>query len=227
MAKTDKKKQVISPVKIGCSRCKERKSPGEFRSFNDPLPTPTKNKSSHPIALCAACRRILAKKKSQKHHNRKPKNRLSLNIQTGIYKSLRTGKPGLWESRVGYTLAELRDHLQSQFTAGMSWSNYGQWQIDHVRPVAFFDFESYEDEDFKRCWALSNLRPLWAKDNWARSKTRQPMRKCFDESPYASCLDCPQTVHIKYRGRFCQRFRRWVPEWWEARPKLSSGDHPG
>ncbi|MEA3226995.1 MAG: hypothetical protein U9Q07_13675, partial [Planctomycetota bacterium] len=107
---------------------------------------------------------------NKKRHDRKPRNRLSGNIRTGIRKSFRTGKPGLWESRVGYTLAELREHLQSQFQPGMSWQNYGQWQIDHIRPVCSFDFSKYDDEDFNRCWSLSNLRPLWARDNWTRKK---------------------------------------------------------
>ena len=143
------------------------------------------------------------KKQNQKRHNRKPKYRLCGNIKTGIYKSFKTGKPGSWEWCVGYSLAKLREHLQKQFEPGMSWSNYGQWQIDHIKTVASFDFSKYDDEDFKRCWSLSNLRPLWARDNWTRKKNQQPMRRCFDESPYKFCLDCPQAVQIKYRGRFC------------------------
>lgn len=209
-----------------CVRCKERKDTDKFCSpklsimycaeFNIPLPTPTEHTPSQPVALCAACLRTLAKKKNQKRHDRKPKNRLSRNIRTGISKSLRTGKTGLWEWRVGYSLAKLREHLQSQFQPGMSWSNYGQWHIDHIKAVSSFDFNSYDQEAFKNCWSLSNLRPLWARDNWKRKKNRQPMRRCFDESPYTSCLDCPQTIHIKYRGRFCQRFHQKVPEWWET-----------
>ncbi len=166
-----------------------------------------------------------SKKENQRRYNRKLKNRLCKTIRMGIYRSFKNGRGGRWESRVGYKLAELREHLQNQFTDGMSWSNYGcndgQWQIDHIKPVCSFDFSSYDDKDFKRCWSLSNLRPLWARENWTRRKNREPMRKCFDESPYASCLDCPQTVHIKYRGQFCQRFRRWVPEWWETLDQFS------
>ena len=154
-------------------------------------------------------------KENQKRHARQLTYRLNNNIRTGIYRSFKTGKPGLWESRVGYTLAELKEHLQNQFQPGMTWANYGQWHIDHIKPVASFNFSSYEQEAFKCCWSLSNLQPLWASDNWTKKKNRQPMRKCLDESPYASCLDCPQTVHIKYRGRFCQRFHRKVPQWWE------------
>jgi hypothetical protein len=209
-----------------CVRCKEFKDPDKFCSpklsimycaeFSIPLPTSAEHTSSLPVMLCTACLRTLAKRKNQKRHDRKPKYRLSKNIRTGIYKSLRTGCGGLWEDRVGYTLSQLKEHLQSQFKDGMSWQNFGQWQIDHIRPVYSFDFSKYEDEDFKRCWSLSNLRPLWAKDNWKRKKNRQPMRKCFDESPYDSCLDCPKAVHIKYIGRVCQRFHRKVPEWWET-----------
>ncbi len=30
--------------------------------------------------------------------------------------------------------------------------------------MAFFLFESTEDDGFRECWTLSNLQPLWAKD---------------------------------------------------------------
>jgi len=172
--------QTPDNQKQPCVRCKERKDPDKFCSpklsimycaeFNIPLPTPIEHTPSQPVALCAACLRTLAKKKNQKRHDRKPKNRLSRNIRTGISKSLRTGKTGLWEWRVGYSLAKLREHLQSQFQPGMSWSNYGQWHIDHIKAVSSFDFNSYDQEAFKNCWSLSNLRPLWARDNWTRKK---------------------------------------------------------
>jgi len=165
-------------------RCKERKEPRFFISpwlairycveAHTLLTQHNDRKSSQPVVLCSDCLRILAMKIAKKWYNRKPKNRLSGNIKTGIYKSFRTGKGGLWESRVGYTLAELRGHLQKQFTDGMSWSNYGcndgQWQIDHVKPVCSFAFSSYDDKDFKCCWSLENLRPLWARENWSRKK---------------------------------------------------------
>jgi len=64
---------------------------------------------------------------------------------------------------VGCSIDELKNHLSSQFTEGMSWENYGEWHIDHIRPCASFDL-SKEDERFK-CFNYSNLQPLWAKDN--------------------------------------------------------------
>lgn len=67
-----------------------------------------------------------------------------------------------------YSLQELMTHLESQFQPGMSWENYGQWHIDHIKPDCAFQYSSIFDDDFKKCWALSNLQPLWAKDNLSK-----------------------------------------------------------
>ena len=41
----------------------------------------------------------------------------------------------------------------------------GEWHIDHIIPKSVFNFTKPEHEDFKRCWALKNLQPLWAEEN--------------------------------------------------------------
>ena len=66
---------------------------------------------------------------------------------------------------VGCTVAQLRQHLQAQFTNGMSWENYGKhgWHIDHIRPCASFDLADPEQQ--RQCFHYSNLQPLWAVDN--------------------------------------------------------------
>lgn len=87
-------------------------------------------------------------------------------ISAGIRQSLILGKQGWrWEKLVGYTVHELKHYLERQFLKGMSWDNMGQWHIDHIVPVSSFNYDSYDDPVFKRCWALTNLRPLWAADN--------------------------------------------------------------
>jgi len=70
---------------------------------------------------------------------------------------------------VGYSLDELKLHLESQFTEGMSWENYGKWHIDHIIPLSSFDIQNYDDKSFKKCWSLENLQPLWAEDNLKKS----------------------------------------------------------
>ncbi len=106
---------------------------------------------------------------------RKADIRANLNntVSVAICNSLRKGKDGYhWEDLVGYTLKELMNHLQKRFHSGMSWSNYGRgkdrWEIDHMIPKSIFSFKNPHDIDFKRCWSLNNLQPMWSSEN--RSK---------------------------------------------------------
>jgi len=105
-----------------------------------------------------------------------PWARISHSISSGIKRSLHDGKDGShWESLVGYTINDLMAHLESQFTKGMSWDNCGEWHIDHIRPISDFNFTSTDDPEFKECWSLWNLQPMWAKDNWSkRAKCNAP-----------------------------------------------------
>jgi len=59
---------------------------------------------------------------------------------------------------LGYSAIELKEHLEKQFTKGMNWNNYGDWNIDHHMPVTFFP----KGTDVKIVCALSNLKPMWA-----------------------------------------------------------------
>lgn len=59
-------------------------------------------------------------------------------------------------------------HLEKQFTEGMTWDNYGEWHVDHKKPMALFQFTSTDDEGFKECWKLENLQPLWGSDNLSK-----------------------------------------------------------
>ena len=67
---------------------------------------------------------------------------------------------------LGCCIEHVRDHLESQFTEGMTWENHGEWHIDHMRPCASFNLE--EPEDQKKCFHWTNLQPLWAADNLAK-----------------------------------------------------------
>jgi hypothetical protein len=109
------------------------------------------------------------------------KGRINDAFSSAMYRALREAKSGRhWEDLVGYTLEQLKAHIEKQFKPGMSWDNYGKftWHIDHKIPVAAFNFDSPECLDFKKCWALSNLQPLEAKKNHSKkdkvSKPFQP-----------------------------------------------------
>lgn len=72
-----------------------------------------------------------------------------------------------WLDLVDYTLEELRDHIEKQFTTGMTWDRLkaGEIHIDHIVPLSSFNYSDPSEPDFKAAWALTNLRPLWARDN--------------------------------------------------------------
>ena len=59
---------------------------------------------------------------------------------------------------LGYSAEELKTHLESLFTEGMSWDNYGEWHIDHIKPLISFD----KDTPISTVNELSNLRPMWS-----------------------------------------------------------------
>lgn len=110
-----------------------------------------------------------------------PKGRLDDAMARGVHRGLVHGaKSGRRTfDLLGYTVNELMDHLEKQFTDGMSWSNYGKggWEIDHVIPRSAFNYETPQDIDFMRCWALSNLQPLWCSENRAkRNKLEKPFQ---------------------------------------------------
>ncbi len=71
-----------------------------------------------------------------------------------------------------YGPAELIAHIERQFVKGMGWHNRDKWDVDHIVPLASFKFTSMDDPEFKAAWALTNLRPLWKKDNRAKGATR-------------------------------------------------------
>lgn len=93
-------------------------------------------------------------------------NRMSVSIRRMVNESKASRS---WASLVGYTLADLMKHLEKQFLKGMRWENSSEWHVDHIIPLSSFTFDSYDCEEFRSAWAITNLRPLWAKDNLEKS----------------------------------------------------------
>jgi len=90
-----------------------------------------------------------------------------------VRSGLGTAKGGRkWETLVGYSIADLMAHLERQFLKGMSWENIGEWHVDHILAKSSFTYETVEDPEFRACWALTNLRPLWSGDNIKKGKKR-------------------------------------------------------
>lgn len=73
---------------------------------------------------------------------------------------------------LGYSMDELKLHLERQFLKGMGWHNRHLWHIDHIVPLREFAYTSIDDPQLRAAWALTNLRPVWAKANMAKGGRR-------------------------------------------------------
>lgn len=101
-------------------------------------------------------------------YRKNPIYRLAQAMRTAVGNSMRGIRVAGRLAHLDYSIEELRSHIEKQFVIGMSWSNYGQWHVDHIIPLSSFRISGPSDADFKRAWALSNLRPLWARDNLSK-----------------------------------------------------------
>jgi hypothetical protein len=118
--------------------------------------------------------RMLNREKRRKTLAERIDYRLRSRISSQFRYCLATGKGGRTsESLLGYSIDELRVHLERQFLKGMSWENMGEWHIDHIIPLASFTITAPDDPELRRAWALTNLRPLWAQDNMKKSAKRE------------------------------------------------------
>ncbi len=100
---------------------------------------------------------------------KEPRNLINNRMRAGMWASIKGKKAGRsWQKLVGYSTADLILHLERQFQRGMTWDNFGDWHIDHRRPLASFSFTGPDDPEFKEAWALTNLQPLWAQENIAK-----------------------------------------------------------
>jgi len=77
-------------------------------------------------------------------------------------------KRGKTFDMLGYTPAELKDHIEKQFLPGMSWDNRSEWEIDHITPISSATCE----QDVIELNQLYNLRPLWSAANNAKKDKR-------------------------------------------------------
>lgn len=101
-----------------------------------------------------------------------PLYKLISNFRTAIYQVLKENnvdKNGHYFDILKYTPEELISHLENQFKDGMTWDNYGEWHVDHSKPISVFNIKEIGDSEFMKCWSLSNLQPMWGDENIRKS----------------------------------------------------------
>ena len=104
---------------------------------------------------------------------------LSVRLRCRIYnvlKGLKKSAPTL--RMLGCSAADAKKHIESLWSPGMNWSNYGVhgWHIDHIKPCASFDLSKPEEQS--KAFHFTNLQPLWAFENWSKSDRLDWERRC-------------------------------------------------
>ena len=106
-----------------------------------------------------------------------PKRKLKHRVSCSIRESLKAKgcvKGGKTFDYLPYTVEQLKQHLEALWEPWMNWDNYGgnlknknvkNWHIDHIIPHSSFKYKSMDEQSFKECWALLNLRPLEKLEN--------------------------------------------------------------
>lgn len=108
-----------------------------------------------------------------------PSNKIAANLRSRLSKAIgRKQKTVSMNEYLGCSLEELKRHLESQFKAGMTWDNYGEWHIDHIKPLILFDLS--DPEQVKQACNYKNLQPLWAKDNISKGDSFNEVKDVFN-----------------------------------------------
>jgi hypothetical protein len=173
----------VDPVQEGdktCTRCNIEKPIGDF----GPMVTAFDGRKPH----CKACHALLNleyvdrnrdevnarwrdanPRHAERNRQRRaedPEFRIRCNLSSRIrsaFNACKTKKSVKTLELFGCSLEELCKHLESKFTEGMTWENYGKWHVDHIRPCVSFNLLNVEEQ--RQCFHWSNLQPLWAIDN--------------------------------------------------------------
>lgn len=66
---------------------------------------------------------------------------------------------------LGLSLEEYKQYLSKMFDNNMNWKNYGEWHIDHIKPLS----SAKNKEELIKLFHYTNTQPLWAKENLKKS----------------------------------------------------------
>ena len=108
---------------------------------------------------CVICNALQARERERLRTQYDPTYRMYRNVQRRSGQALR-GRNSPTKS-LGCTNVYLKIHIERQFTKGMSWSKYGQWEVDHIIPLS----AAKDEQGIVQLCRYTNLQPLWKRDN--------------------------------------------------------------
>lgn len=67
---------------------------------------------------------------------------------------------------IGLDKEGFKTYIENMFTNGMCWENYGEWHIDHIKPLCL----AKTNEEIIKLNHYTNLQPLWGEDNIKKNR---------------------------------------------------------
>lgn len=93
--------------------------------------------------------------------------RLRNRIRQAVKRSKNGKRAGSAVRDLGCSIADFKSFISSKFQDGMTWDNYGEWHLDHIKPIALYDLSNRVH--FLEVVHYTNYQPLWAQDNWRKA----------------------------------------------------------
>ena len=200
-----------SQTTVNCAQCgtdfRVRKSELKSKKFHNrecyvkhQKEHPEKNPffgKTHTAAFCDAQSNRMVTRMFTKQKNKKSYIQFLRKTLRSVVEKINTKNEHQKSRYVGYSAAELKNHLSNKFTMHMTWDNYGTyWEIDHIRPVSSFEKRAHPSD----VNALKNLQPLLIKENNKKSDSYTQI-KVIEQRAYTfdDVLLIPQYSEIKSR----------------------------
>jgi hypothetical protein len=148
-----------------CSKCKQEKDISNFSWVKG------RNNYYSSCKSCVAESRRNRRSKinaTRRKHRQNPEIRIRDNLQSR-FSTLKNGyRSKTLIKYIGCPYNFLLGWLEFQFYDNMNFDNYGKiWHIDHCIPCNSFDFS--KEDQIKKCFHWSNLRPLKAEKNFTKN----------------------------------------------------------
>jgi len=108
------------------------------------------------------------KQYQNRRRNLNPVYKMICNIRSRVSsycKAIKLNKNTRTKDMLGIDLAGFQAYMESKFQEGMTWDNYGQWHVDHIKPISLATTE----QEIIELNHYTNLQPLWAVDNIKKS----------------------------------------------------------
>lgn len=143
-----------------CKDCRSKNFKDNYKNFNEFSEKHKKRSSEYRVNNLKKINEYFKKRYLNKQHEYAWRGMLNC-----VLRRIGGKKESSTYEILGYSAQDLKEHMENLFTEGMSWDNWGEWHIDHIKPLTKFN----EFDDPKEINSLSNLQPLWAADNIRKS----------------------------------------------------------